>query len=214
MERDDIGLRHRARIDALRGLYLGQRLDAVAQGGGALIRHRLGGRRHLGGEFFLNPGGAPRKIEPGVTHLRGIVLAADLAHAGRGATLDLVLQAGACAALEHGIRAVAQLKDALQLRKRPVDRAGAGKRAVIAALFAFRAAMFPDHRKIMRGDEDVGKALVVAQEHVVARLEVLDEVLLQQQRLGLGRCGQKHHRGGLMDHPGDARCVTGGTRIA
>jgi hypothetical protein len=40
-------------------------------------------------------------------------------------------------------------------------------------------------------DLQVGVALVVAEQDVVARVERLDEVVLEQQRLGLGA----HHRG-------------------
>ena len=54
-------------------------------------------------------------------------------------------------------------------------------------------------------DQDVREGLVVAQQHVVARLELLDEVLFQQQRLCFGARGQEHHRTGFADHPRDAR---------
>ncbi len=57
----------------------------------------------------------------------------------------------------------------------------------------------------MRGaDQDIGEALVVAQRHVVARLQLLDQVGLEQQRLGLRLGGDEHHRARLGDHPRDA----------
>jgi len=59
-------------------------------------------------------------------------------------------------------------------------------------------------RGVAAGDQDVGKTLVVAQQHVVARLELLDEIGFEQQRLGLGLGGDEHHRAGLGDHAGDA----------
>ena len=163
MQGDHIGLGHRARVDALRGLHLRQRLDPVAQSCGALEFHRLRGLCHLRRELFLDLGRAPREIPLGVAHLRGIVGLGDLADAGGRAALDLVLQAGARAALEHGVGAVAQLEHPLQLPQRPVDRTRRRERAVIAALVAPRAAMLADHRIVVGRHEDVGKALVVAQ---------------------------------------------------
>jgi hypothetical protein len=59
VERDDIGLPHAARVDALRRLHVGQRADTVAQRGGALELHRLGGLGHLRGELRLNPSCRP-----------------------------------------------------------------------------------------------------------------------------------------------------------
>jgi hypothetical protein len=52
-------------------------------------------------------------------------------------------------------------------------------------------------------DQDVREALVVAQQDVVARLQLLDQVLFKKQRLQFRPRGQEHHRGGLEDHPGD-----------
>ena len=52
---------------------------------------------------------------------------------------------------------------------------------------AARAAMLEDLRRPMiAGDQDVGKRLVVAQQNVEARPQPLDQVGLEQQRLGLG----------------------------
>ena len=56
---------------------------------------------------------------------------------------------------------------------------------VIVALFLFRPAMLLDLRKgVVLGHQDVRERFVVAQQHVVARFQLLDQVLLQQQRLG------------------------------
>ena len=64
------------------------------------------------------------------------------------------------------------------------------------------------------GDQDIRKAFVVAQQHIKMRLELFDQVLLKQQRLGLGLGGQKHHRRGLRDHPRDSGRVASGPCIA
>jgi hypothetical protein len=57
------------------------------------------------------------------------------------------------------------------------------------------------------GDLEVGVALVVAEQDVELGVQRLDEVVFQQQRLGLGA----HHRGlhahDLADHVADARAA-------
>jgi hypothetical protein len=40
---------------------------------------------------------------------------------------------------------------------------------------------------MVAGDQDIGKRLVVAQLHVEARPQLLDQIGLEQQRLGFGR---------------------------
>ena len=62
-------------------------------------------------------------------------------------------------------------------------------------------------------DQNIRKAFVVPQQHVVARLQLLDQVLFKQKRLGLGARGQEHHRGRVADHSHDPGAVTGGARI-
>jgi hypothetical protein len=107
-----------------------------------------------------------------------------------------------------------QQEDLLQLVECPVDRACAREGTEILALLLLRAPVFLDLRKPVRAaDQDVGEAFVVAQKHVVLRLELLDEVLLQQQRLGFRPRRQEHHRRGFPDHPGDARAVSGGLGV-
>jgi hypothetical protein len=53
---------------------------------------------------------------------------------------------------------------------------------------------------VVAGQQDVGKGLVVAQQHVVARHEALDEIALQQQRLDLGMGFHHFHGHGLGHH--------------
>ena len=59
-------------------------------------------------------------------------------------------------------------------------------------------------RRMSGANEDIGEALVVAQRHVVARLQLLDEIGLEQQRLGVQFGGDEHHRARLRDHARDA----------
>ena len=63
--------------------------------------------------------------------------------------------------------------------------------------------MLHELRRLVIGDEDIGKRLVVTQQHVEARPQALDEVRLQQQRLGFGPRRDEFHRRGLLDHADD-----------
>ena len=110
----------------------------------------------------------------------------DAADAGRRAALDLVLQAGPRAGREHAVGAGAQREGALQGVERAVDRGGRGERAEILVARLARAAVLGELRPFgVAADDDVGERLVVAQQHVEARPEALDQVVLEQQRLGL-----------------------------
>ena len=144
----------------------------------------------------------------------GVVVERDLAGAGTGAALDLVEQAGPGAVLVIAVGAGAQEEGALERVHGAEHRAGAGERPVIVAGNRARAPVLDEpRRRVSRADQDIGKALVVAQQDVVAGLELLDEVGLEQQRLGLGLGGDEHHRAGLGDHPGDAGRLALGRRV-
>ena len=214
MQRDHIRLGHAARIDALGRLHLRQRLDAIAQRGGAFEFQRLGRLGHIPGQLGLHLRRLALQEPLRIRHQRAIARLVDMADARGGAALDLVKQAGPRPAGEHRVRAVAQEKDLLQLVQRPVDRARAGEGAVIVALFLLRAAMLLDLREgVFLRNEDIRKGFVVPQQHVEIGLQLLDEVLFQQQRLGFRPRRQEHHRLGRVDHPGDARRMAGGAGI-
>ena len=53
------------------------------------------------------------------------------------------------------------------------------------------------------GDQDMGEALVVPQQHIVAGAQLLDEVDLEEQRLDLRMRRDHLHGGGLGDHAAD-----------
>jgi hypothetical protein len=57
---------------------------------------------------------------------------------------------------------------------------------------------------VVAADHQLGEGLVVAQQDVEARLQLLDEVGFQQQGLGLGRGDDQLHRPGLGHHQADA----------
>ena len=142
----------------------------------------------------------------------GIFAERNLARTGARAALDLVEQAGPGAVGVETVRAGAQEKRPLQRVQGAEHRAGAGERPEIVAGEIARAAMLDQPRRRMAGAyEDIGEALVVAQRDVVAGLELLDEVGLEQQRLGVRFGGDEHHRMGLRHHPRDAgRLALGG----
>src|SRR5882724_8811730 len=113
----------------------------------------------------------------GLAHQLRIAGKIDLAGAGAGATADLVEQAGAGAAFEKAVGAGADQERALQRRDGAVDGARRSKRPEIPAGPALRAAMLEDLRRPMiAGDQNIGKRLVVAELHVEARPELLDQV--------------------------------------
>jgi hypothetical protein len=213
VQRDHIGLGHPRRVDALRRLHLRQRPDAVAQRGGALELHR--GRRfgHLRGERRLHVRRLALEEAFGILDSAAVVGLGDVAHAGRAAALDLVEKAGPRPAFEGGIRAVAQEEHLLELVQRPVDRACGGERPVVVPLLLPPPVLLDLREGVVAVTRMFGKRLVVAQQHVVARLQLLDEVLFEQQRLGLGPCREEHHRRGVADHPFDPRRVVTGPGI-
>jgi hypothetical protein len=59
-------------------------------------------------------------------------------------------------------------------------------------------------RPMVAGDQNIGKRLVVAQLHIEARPQLLDQIGLEQQRLGLGRGRDDLDRHGGRDHAQDA----------
>src|SRR5690606_32251358 len=123
--------------------------DPVAQGGGALELHRLGGRRHVLGQLGLYLRRLALEETLGIRDERRVSCLVDEPDTGRAASLDLVEQARPRAAGEHRVRTVAEQKHLLQLVQRPVDRAGTGEGAVIVALLLLRTAMLLDLRERM-----------------------------------------------------------------
>jgi hypothetical protein len=62
-----------------------------------------------------------------------------------------------------------------------------------------------DARPVLVGQQYVGVALVVAQQHVVARRQRLDQLVFQQQRFGLGAGDGDVHPRHLRQHRQRAR---------
>src|SRR5205814_9986492 len=109
------------------------------------------------------------------------------------------------AAFEERIGAGAHKEGALQSRDGAIDRARRREWPEILPWPRLRATMLEYlWSPMIAGDQNVGKRLVIAQLHVEARAQLLDQVGLEQQRLGLGRGGYDLDRHGRRDHAQDA----------
>ena len=62
-------------------------------------------------------------------------------------------------------------------------------------------------------DQDIGERFVVAQQHIEARPQTLDQIGFEQQRFGLGAGNDEFERAGRRDHALDAGIEAGRTRI-
>ena len=123
-----------------------------------------------------------------VAHLLGVGLARDGQHAGRGAALDLVLQAGAPAVVQDVVGAGAQLEVAVHDAQRlPAGRRRVVRAEVVGAVVA-QLAHDLEARPLGVGVEAQHEVvLVVLEVDVEARLVLLDERVLEEQRLLLVR---------------------------
>lgn len=106
---------------------------------------------------------------------------------------------------EHGVLAGAQPEDLLQDLHALPHRMGAGIRPEIAVAAVGGAAIEGQPREHVSGQDQIRIGLVVAEEDVVARRLGLDEVVLQQQGLGLGARHRDRDVAHARDHEGDAR---------
>jgi len=155
-----------------------------------------------------------RKKRVRLAHQFAVFGKVDLARARAGAALDLIEQARPRAALEEWVGTRAQQKRALQRGDGSVHRPDRGERPVVTARPAARTAVLEDLRRpVVGGDQNVGKRLVVAQQHVEARTQSLDQVGFKQQRLGLGGGRDEFQRCGRRHHALDARVVAGGPTV-
>ncbi len=199
---DHIGIDDPGHMDVLVALHQRQRADAVADQRGGLEIERLGRFLHLHREALLDIVAAARQKQLSLLDQPGVFLAADAPDAGRAAALDLEQQARAGPVGEDAVAARAQQKRLLQGDQRAVDRAGRGERPEIGAGLVARAAKLGQLRKIVIGGQvDERERFVVAQQDVVARHQPLDQIALEQQRLGLGGGDDDFERGGLGHHP-------------
>ena len=179
----------------------GQRPNPIAVAARLLEVQQLARCLHASGEIALDP---LRVALQEVARLRdqgGVVVFADAADARRRAPLDLVQQAGTGARGEHRVGAASQQKCALQRGKSSVYRPRRGERPEVITLSGLRAAVLQYAReRMIGGHQDAGERLVVAQQDIVTRPQALDQVRLEQQRLGFGVGCDELHRRRVRDH--------------
>ena len=188
-----------------RRLHGAQRPQSVAQLGRALELQVFCRVLHAGGHFLLHCAALAEQEGLGLAHQFVVAGLVDLAHAGRRAALDLVEQAGPVSVLEHAVGAGAEQERLFQRGDGAVNRLGTGEGAEVVALALVRAAVLGDPGEVvLAGEHDVGEGLVVAQQHVVARLEPLDQVGFQQQGFDLAVGNDDLQRLGLRHHPAQA----------
>ena len=214
MHGEHVRLLDAARIDALMRLDRRQRGQTVAVDRGALEVERGGGLFHFLGKLVLDRLAAAGQKPVRFAHQHRIIAKIDLLGAWRRTAFDLIEQARPRPALEERIAARAQQEGALQRIDGAIDRPYRRERPVIMARPRARAAMLEDLRRPMIGcDQNIGKRFVVAQHHVEARPQPLDEIGFEQQRLGLGAGDDEFERAGGGDHALDAGVEPGRTRI-
>src|SRR5690606_8846833 len=149
--------------------------EAVAQEGGACEIEILGGLAHIGLEMVLDAAGLAGEELTGILAEAAIGFQANLAGAGTGAAVDPVLQARAGAAGVKAVRAIAEEEGLLEAGNGAADGGGRGEGPKIMAWPSAGATMLGELRGlVIGGDQDIGEALVVAQQHVEAGLQALD----------------------------------------
>ena len=190
-------------------LQLAQCRHLVAQGRRPLELQRLAGTFHRLGQFVDHRVAAPLQEHLGVAHIAAVILGADQLHARRSAAADLVLQARPRAVAKIAVLTLAHLEQLLHQAEAFAHRVGTRIWPEIAPRQVAGAAMECQPWIVLAtGQVNIWVAFAVAQKNVVARLQRLDQLRLQQQRLALGaRHGDidtsdlRHHRGDARLHP-------------
>ena len=170
---------------------------ALARG---VLEPLLGGRlAHRALERALDLPVAPgQEVDHAVDPL-AVVLAADVADARGLAPLDVVVEARRAASTARlGALARAEQEHLAEHLERRADSLGVAVRAEVGPVATVALAREVHPREVLvERDRDVRVRLVVAQADVEPRLVLLDEVLLGEQRLGLG---VNDERLDLVDH--------------
>ncbi len=203
-EADCVEVAARARHELLR-LHALELRKLIAVLRGALEVELRGRLLHALAEPLGHDVAAALEEQDRVLEVARVVLLRDQADARRGAALDLVLQARPAPILEVTVLAAPELEELLELAQRLAHRARVRVRAEQLRFARARTAVEREPRKgVIRGQLDVRIALVVAQHDVEPRPMLLDQVVLEHQRFGLGARDRDldardraHHRDGL-----------------
>ena len=200
-DRDQVGGLERLAGDAAALHQRADGLQAVAIDRGPLellVAGRLG---HLALQVALDVAVAAGEEVDDRLDVSPVLLAVDVADAGRLAALDVVVEAGdSRAPAGLGPLAGAVLEQLAEQVERLAHPPGARERAEVDPAGAVALAGEVDARELLvEADAHVGIGLVVAQPDVEPRPVALDELLLGEQRLGLGLGDQEVDRGDLLD---------------
>ena len=172
-------------------LALHQRLDGgepVAEERGPLELLGLGGLVHLLLEVALDLAIAAGEEAPDGVDVAPVLVGIDVADAWRPTPLDVVVEAGNSRP-SAGLGTVAGpvLEELAEQLERLPDPARVRVGTEVGAVGTVALTGEVDARELLvEADPDVGVGLVVAQLHVEHRAVTLDELLLGDQRLGLG----------------------------
>ena len=216
-EGDDVGVRAVAEHHGLALHRPAQRAEVVAQPGGPLELQLLGGGLHAPFQLAHQPVGAAGEELAEVVDDVAVLVRGDPADARRGALVDVAEQAGPpdlAVPAEHPGAARAGGEDPQQEVERLADGPGVGVRTEVAHPLAAGPAvdvqpgeLLPDRHR------EHGVGLVVAVADVEPRVELLDPVVLELERLDLGAHHRPLHPGGGRDHlPGARMQVARGRR--
>src|SRR5574341_2074511 len=191
--------------DELLFAHLAQRRDLVAVRRRLLITHASGGGVHALGQPLDDLVFLPRQKQGGARDVLLVGTLADEAHARRGAAPDLVQQAWPRAVAEHGVLAGADAERILQELDALAHRPRVGEWPEVAGPLVEAAAVESQARETMPAQHQVGVGLVVAKQYVIARRQHLDQIVFEQQRLGLGAGDGRLNGRHLIEHQLDAR---------
>ena len=211
LDGDDVGVRVGIDLHRLLVQYARQGTDAVAQHGRLLEAQFLGRSLHTGFHLlqdFLVPA---LQEGDGRVHVTTVGRLVDQADAGGTAAADLVQQARTRTVGEVAVLAGAQVEDLLQHLDALAHGEGTGIGTEVLGAPVGAAPVVGNLREGVGAELQERVGLVVAEQDVEAGLQRLDQVVFQQQRLGLGADGggvDLHHTG---HHLGNARA---GQRLA
>src|SRR5512135_3063622 len=192
-------------LDVLPCLHPRQRSNLVAIQCRFLVAPPARGRFHLARQGPDDVVLAAIEEEFRVAHVLRVGFGADQSRARRRAATDLIKQAWPRPVFEHAVLAGAQPEHTLQQLNRLAYRMRVREWAEVAVVAIPGTPMEADARHAMTRDHEVRVGLVVAKQNVVARRMALDEIVLEQQRLGLGARYGRLDRGDLRKHHLDAR---------
>ena len=216
---EDVGIGVDRRVHRLLVQDARQRRQLVADLCGKLKLQPLGVRHHSCFHLAHQCLGLAAQKLLGVLHIGFVVLGTDQVDAWARATLDLEQQTWPRAVGKHRVLTGAQSEDFLDQLDRLLDRPGTGKGAKVTVLLFHRTSVIRHTRVMLRlgGGHDrrhyhaaiareleVGVTLVIPKQDVEARVERLDQVVFQQQRLGLGSHYRGFHAHNLADHVANA----------